>query len=215
MRPTVLFACAVILSLSIPPGRAEQTNQPAAMPAKAPPAGDLQAIQNQFNNQALRGLAQYIVPETDIEVEIWLDKEGRVVYAAFFKEGRKKSKEPLDAGERKQIETALASLDSANFKEREAATRTLLKAGENAVTLVRAALDKTTDPEVTERCKLVLAAIDKEISNPEAVAFLKTLSFDYEGARAKSFSIPVSKQNLEAYGGRIYRQNSIRIRMGG
>lgn len=163
-----------------PPPASTATNV-SARPGQ-PPDGDIKSIAAYVNSFS-QVLARHMDKPKTVEVEIWLDKDGRISFAAVYKAGQARNAggPELSKQDSEKADKLLKNLGADSFSAREKATRDLIKMGAPVLAATRAYKGGQNDPEVVQRCNQVISAVD-------IVADMT----DYEGAVGELKAINLS-----------------------
>jgi len=169
-----------------------------------PEEGASALIEADFDEVALAYLAEHLDPSEDLEVELWINDKGAVTFAGIYKAMISRTK-PVDLSDsdRKKAEGQIRDLGAVKSTVRKKAGETLQGMGRGVLPLVRAAMAKTEDPEVSTRCEAIIGALEQAVDGPgagEAVKFLKSLKFKGKDVAGKRFLVPVTHAQLERAG---------------
>lgn len=190
------LAAALLLGGAPAGGAAPDANDaaPAAQSAgeagRPADLGDPHLILAEFDAHLGRYLGRCIGWGKPVDVELWVDDTGRVTRARFLKPHAPHSDTALSDEQRQKAVALIAQLGAEKYETRERATEALKKMDQPVLPLVTQALDAASDPEVQERCRSVMAAINPELDfagRAEVLAHLKRLVFQADKARGQHF----------------------------
>lgn len=137
-----------------------------------PPDGDFSCVRS-YSSRFAKILARHMDKPKEVELEVWLDKDGKTSFVAVYKPGRAKDAVAGESSKENggKIDQLLKKLGADNFAVREKATQELVRMGFPVLSAVKSHKTFQTDPEVVQRCSQIIAAVD----------ILADLT-DYEGA---------------------------------
>lgn len=126
-----------------------------------PPDGDVSQLSGAVDSFA-QLMAPYMDQAQDAEVEVWLDAEGAISFAAVYKPGKaaEAAAGELSTQDKERVSGLLKELGAEASAVRKRATEELKKFGSAVIPLLQAHKGRESDPEVVDRCKQVLAAVD-------------------------------------------------------
>jgi hypothetical protein len=160
------------------------TNAPAKLPER-PPDGDFNQIKG-FLSIFAHVITPYMEASKDVDLEVWLGKDGHISFAALYKAGRGKdatsaNPEKLGKDDQAKAEKLLAELGAAAFADREEATKELKAFGAAVIPAVQNFKHGQTDPEITGRCDQIIEALD---------CFAKVRDYNKLIAELKAIGLP-------------------------
>lgn len=157
-----------VFEMAAPPPRTEPSREPKQTDATnrtaradRPPDGDIRQL-GAVASTVYATIEPSIVTPQNAEVEFWIDKDAGITYVAVYKQGMESKAGDAELSEKDAavVRRLLDELGDAKFAVREKATRELKAMGAKAVEVVRTHGIQSSDPEVQERCKTIVAESD-------------------------------------------------------